>query len=49
MIELMAAMAITVVLIVVIVAMTQQGIKFWRWTVNDVRTRSEERRVGKEC
>lgn len=37
-VELMAAMAITVVLIVVIVAMTNRGTQIWRWVVQDVRT-----------
>lgn len=37
-IELMAAMTITIVLVLVIVALTSRGIDIWRWVLQDVRT-----------
>lgn len=37
-IELMAAMAITAVLVTVIVSLTSRGVDIWRWVIQDVRT-----------
>ena len=37
-IELLAAMTITTVLVLVIVALTSRGVDIWRWVPQDVRT-----------
>ena len=37
-IELLAAMTITTVLVLVIVALTSRGVDIWRWVLQDVRT-----------
>ncbi len=37
-IELLAAMAITTALVLVIVSMTSKGVDIWRWVLQDVRT-----------
>lgn len=37
-VELMAAMAITTALVLVIVALTSRGIEIWKWVLQDVRT-----------
>lgn len=42
-IELMAAMAITTILVVVIVSLTMKGVDIWRWVINDVRTTTQAR------
>lgn len=42
-VELMAAMAITSILILVIVSLTARGIDIWRWVIQDVRTTGQAR------
>lgn len=42
-VELIAAMAITSILVLVIVSLTSKGVDIWRWVVNDVRTTSQAR------
>ena len=42
-VELMAAMAITSILIVVIVSLTARGIDIWRMVIQDVRTTGQAR------
>lgn len=37
-IELLAAMTITTILVLVIVALTSRGVDIWRWVLQDVRT-----------
>lgn len=42
-IELMAAMTITALLVVVIASLTSKGVEIWRWVINDVRTTTQAR------
>lgn len=42
-VELMAAMTITTILVVVIVSLTSKGVDIWKWVVNDVRTTTQAR------